>query len=58
VHGTGHAQVPPPPLLQLLLLGLDNERATGFAPNDLKKRDIDTVLMNIKKQSRVKKYEE
>ena len=32
--------------------------ATGFAPNDIKKEDIDTVRKNIKKRSRVKKYEE
>ena len=32
--------------------------ATGFAPNDIKKEDIDTVRKNIKKRSRVKKYED
>jgi transposase InsO family protein len=32
--------------------------ATGFAPNDINKEDIDTVRKNIKKRSRVKKYEE
>ena len=32
--------------------------ATGFAPNDIKKEDIDTVRKNIKKRGRVKKYEE
>jgi hypothetical protein len=32
--------------------------ATGFAPNDIKKEDIDTVRKNIKKCSRVKKYED
>jgi hypothetical protein len=32
--------------------------ATGFAPNAIKKEDIDTVRKNIKKRSRVKKYEE
>ena len=32
--------------------------ATGFAPNDIKKEDIDTVRKNIKKKGRVKKYEE
>ena len=32
--------------------------ATGFAPNDIKKEDIDTIRKNIKKQSRVKKYED
>ena len=31
---------------------------TGFAPNDIKKEDIDTVRKNIKKKGRVKKYEE
>ena len=29
-------------------------RTTGFAPNDIKKEDIDTVRKNIKKQGRVK----
>jgi hypothetical protein len=32
--------------------------ATGFAPNDIKKEDIDTVRKNIKKKGRTKKYEE
>ena len=32
--------------------------ATGFAPNDIKKEDIDTVRKNIKKKGRGKKYEE
>jgi hypothetical protein len=27
--------------------------ATGFAPNDLKKEDVDTVKKNIKKRGRV-----
>ena len=31
---------------------------TGFAPNDIKKEDIDTVRKNIKKKGKVKKYEE
>ena len=31
---------------------------TGFAPNDIKKEDIDTVKNNIKKRGRVKKYED
>ena len=32
--------------------------STGFAPNDIKKEDIDTVKKNIKKRGKVKKYEE
>ncbi len=32
--------------------------ATGFSPNVIKKEDIDIVRKNIKKQSRVQKYEE
>jgi len=32
--------------------------STGFAPNDIKKEDIDTVKKNIKKRGKVKKYED
>jgi hypothetical protein len=31
---------------------------TGFATNDIKKEDIDTIRKNIKKRGRVKKYGE
>ncbi len=32
--------------------------ATGYAPNDINKEDIDTVMKNIKKRGGVKKYED
>jgi hypothetical protein len=32
--------------------------ATGFAPNDIKKEDIDTVRKNIKRRGRTKNYED
>ncbi len=42
----------------LALIGDTKHSATGHAPNDINKEDIDTVKKNIKKRGRVKKYED